>query len=413
MRDALEETGKRLWRLAPAGVGTLVSLKFGELIATARTNWTLALHEPPPAWLTEKVLAPWVQPLLAAIIAASLAWALWPVVRGALGWIASLIRSKSKLSGTDEPPAIAPPAQPSLVIDVHYGSMFSISPREGPRSIAQLHPINAEGGGGGLGIFTPGPGASDDNWMRSPKAYRCEAINYGTAPLLGVELVLTVQFRQSIPEGNARHQGAPVFTGPWPIKISHLGVGPDHKATFYLENIARDAFAEIGLPATATATAVGGSELSLSVTSTAKHGLLLGPREEAAPEPQDAVSAPAPPDASQFTSELDQHAAAIRSLKLYEKRDAVLAEITYLLEEGYQVMNEDMSHYDWPVHYSMWRSNLEVFFDTTGQLIPGLKAEIFSGVTGERYEEIGPQILANLNAADDRLRWKLQDLDNL
>ncbi len=87
MRDAFKETGQRLWRLAIPFGGTVVSLKFGELVTTARANWTLVLHEVPPAWLTEIALAPWVQPALVFFICASLLWTLWPAVRGVIGWI--------------------------------------------------------------------------------------------------------------------------------------------------------------------------------------------------------------------------------------------------------------------------------------------------------------------------------------
>lgn len=87
MLETLKKTGKRFWQLVLPAASTLVSLNFGEVVAQARTNWTLALHEQPPPWLTEEFLAPRIQPLLVVVTFGSVAWVLWPIVWGVVGWL--------------------------------------------------------------------------------------------------------------------------------------------------------------------------------------------------------------------------------------------------------------------------------------------------------------------------------------
>ncbi len=105
MRDAFKETGKRLLRLVPAAVSALVSHNFAEVVSKSRDNWTVALREPPPRWLTEETLAPWVQPLLGIVIITSLVWALWPVVSGAFGWTIGRLRGSQRTGANYGVPA--------------------------------------------------------------------------------------------------------------------------------------------------------------------------------------------------------------------------------------------------------------------------------------------------------------------
>lgn len=94
MHDRLKEVGKRLWRLAIPLGGAVASIKFPEIIATARANWTLIFREQPPTWLTEGVLSPWVQPVLGVFVGGALVWALWPIVETAVDWATTRLKDR-------------------------------------------------------------------------------------------------------------------------------------------------------------------------------------------------------------------------------------------------------------------------------------------------------------------------------
>ncbi|MDZ4370272.1 MAG: hypothetical protein U1C74_02475 [Phenylobacterium sp.] len=375
-------------------------------------------------WLAAASVWPGAKTSAEAVYAAAVAYmsvpafwivaAIFVVAYGGLLFWTWPERPKWRLAAhTSEPGATEPDTNPvaaaRLLIETHYGSMFSLAPGAGPRRLAQLHPNNVRIGRLQPFTFTPGPEAAGD-WMGSPEAYRIEVINYGTVPLLNVELILTVEFRESIRQGNSYRQGGTLCAGDLPIKFKHVGVGPDQRAVFFLQNVAEDAFVEVTLPSAATAGAIDGTSLPSVPTKVAEMGgILLGPggpseHKSKGGGANDSVDSP------RVADNLSQHLQLMLAIKLYQHRDRLMSEFNALIQHGDQIFAGDRESDKFVENVGDWRTRLKNTMSWADQLIPGIYDKVHS-VSSIDYVEIAALQLANLKSVTEELELALRDID--
>jgi hypothetical protein len=87
-------------------------------------------------------------------------------------------------------------------------------------------------------------------------AYRCDVTNYGSEPVIDLQMALDLTFYAAVPvpgqSENTRGHGPIKLQRPWPISIQTIDVGRENSFKFYIISMLPDEIVHVMMPKSAT-----------------------------------------------------------------------------------------------------------------------------------------------------------------
>jgi hypothetical protein len=192
-------------------------------------------------WLTREYPLNLIRLVVTGAIGAAIAVAL------ALGldWIAR----RQHPTGPDQAAV-----SPGLFIECSFVPLPMKMARGDSIFVLNLWPTPIENGGG-IGQMTLG----ESNEFKIPGIrylHKCIVTSYEAKTLTAVNLDLRLVFQEAVKDGNTLRSGKTTLDRIWPVRIGKIDPGAPGAFVFYIFNVSKD-FAQLSLPATATATPIG------------------------------------------------------------------------------------------------------------------------------------------------------------
>jgi hypothetical protein len=128
--------------------------------------------------------------------------------------------------------------------------------------VLQVFPTPIENGGGGLATQYSRSGQPWKWPVIDPmeavfiSAYRCDVTNYGSDPVIDLQMTLNLTFYAAVPVAgqseNTRGHGPIKLQRPWPISIQKIDSGRENAFKFYIISMQSDEIVHVMMPKSTT-----------------------------------------------------------------------------------------------------------------------------------------------------------------